>query len=105
MVSLPVRASEEFMKAAPPTPELCGSTSDSIAWTAIAASTALPPRLRTFRPARAASGLAAITNGSEAWLAPTDRAGAGAQDVKPARAKTQSSLGNKRIACAYHDKW
>src|SRR5690349_4641719 len=52
------------MNAPPPTPELCGSTSDSIACTAIAASTALPPRLRTLRPASAASGLAAMTNGS-----------------------------------------
>ena len=38
------------MKAPPPTPELCGSTSDSIACTAIAASTALPPRFSTFEP-------------------------------------------------------
>ena len=51
------------MKAPPPTPELCGSTSDSIAWTAIAASTALPPRFSTLSPAWAASGLAAMTNG------------------------------------------
>ena len=51
------------MKAPPPTPELCGSTSDSIAWTATAASTALPPRFSTLRPACAASGLAAMTNG------------------------------------------
>ncbi len=31
-------------------PELCGSTSDSIAWTAIAASTALPPRRKHGHP-------------------------------------------------------
>ena len=63
------------MKAPPPTPELCGSTSDSIAWTAIAASTALPPRFSTFSPAWAASGLAAMTNGSVAatWAGCAER--------------------------------
>ena len=54
------------MKAPPATLELCGSTSESIACMAIAASTALPPRFSTLRPARVARGLAAMTNG---WAA------------------------------------
>ncbi len=45
-------------------PELCGSTSESIAWTAMAASTALPPRFSTSYPACAASGFAAMTKAS-----------------------------------------
>src|SRR5215469_3044220 len=48
-------------KAPPPTPELCGSTSPSIACTATAASTALPPLRRISAPASAAAGLAAAT--------------------------------------------
>src|ERR1700722_1414107 len=49
------------MKTPPRTPELCGSTSPSIAWMATAASAALPPWRRTSAPASAASGLAAAT--------------------------------------------
>src|SRR5205823_2248166 len=47
-------------------PELCGSTSPSIACTATAASTALPPRARISSPASTASGLAAATQGASA---------------------------------------
>src|SRR5579872_3987354 len=49
------------MKAPPPKPELCGSTSPSTACTATAASMAEPPRCSTFTPASTASGLAAAT--------------------------------------------
>src|SRR4051812_16309005 len=87
------------MNAPPPTPELCGSTSDSIAWTAIAASTALPPRFSTLSPASAASGLAAITNGESAKAAAATGCAAGAamHEVKP-RATTLISVRNRRMA-------
>src|SRR5258708_5331579 len=49
------------MKAPPPRPELCGSSSPSTAWIATAASTAEPPRRSTFSPASTASGSAAAT--------------------------------------------
>src|SRR6516162_9074786 len=52
------------MRNAPPaTPELCGSTKPSIACTATAASSALPPCLRISMPASTASGFAAATHG------------------------------------------
>ncbi len=77
-------------------PELCGSTSDSIAWTAIAASTALPPRLRTLSPAWAASGLAAITYEvlcSRASMRMIGgAAGTVAPDPKPTKAIARTSL-------------
>ena len=50
--------SQCIMKAPPPSPELCGSTSPSTSWIAIAASTALPPDRRISRPASVARGLA-----------------------------------------------
>src|SRR5437868_8340854 len=81
------------MNAPPPTPELWGSTSESIACTATAASTALPPRFSTFKPARAASGLAAITNGSAARVA----AGALAQVPRTTRLRRARILLNRRI--------
>src|SRR6185295_9649800 len=94
------------MKAPPPTPELCGSTRLSIAWTAIAASTALPPRLSTLSPAWAASGFAAMTNGESAGAADAVGGAAGApmHDPKP-RMSRQASLRNRRIRRAYHDEW
>src|SRR5918992_4436269 len=49
------------MKAPPPMPEDSGSTKPSIICTAIAASTAEPPRFNTSAPASAASGCAAAT--------------------------------------------
>src|SRR5882724_3752485 len=49
------------MNEPPPTPELCGSTRPNMAWTATAASTALPPFRRISAPASTASGLAATT--------------------------------------------
>src|SRR5437588_567938 len=83
------------MKAPPPTPELCGSTSESIACTAIAASTALPPRFSTLSPACAASGLAAMTNGSAAWLAAIGRAAiAPVNEPAAISAKAKRSLRN-----------
>ena len=82
------------MKAPPPTPELCGSTRHSMAWTAIAASTALPPRFRTLSPACAASGLAAMTNGAVGRSC----AGATARAVGAQRARGQRARGRKR-AC------
>src|ERR1041384_5772122 len=59
------------MNASPPTPVIIGSVTLSIAAIAIAASTALPPRLRTSRPTCDASGwlLATIA----CWLLTTDR--------------------------------
>src|SRR5689334_21777656 len=93
------------MKAPPPTPELCGSTSDSIAWTAIAASTALPPRFRTLSPACAAKGLAAMTNGSLAGAAALGfavghdcAAGATVQEPRVARARAGSRWRKRRMA-------
>src|ERR1043165_6442215 len=61
------------MNASPPTPVIIGSVTLSIAAIAIAASTALPPRLRTSRPTSDASGwlLATIA----CWLRTTDRPG------------------------------
>src|SRR4051794_20981439 len=87
------------MKATPPMPELCGSTRLSIAWTAIAASTALPPRFRTFSPASAASGLAAMTNGESAEVSAATGCAAGAamHDARP-RARAPISVRNKRMA-------
>src|SRR3954451_8145995 len=101
------------MKAPPPTPELWGSTSDSIACTAIAASTALPPRLRTLRPPSAASGLATITNGCVAFAsAAAWGAGAAAQAVNPTHASAVTRLRNRRIArrlaqrpARVHERW
>jgi hypothetical protein len=49
------------MNAPPPMPEDSGSTSPSIICTAIAASTAEPPRFSISAPASAASGWAAAT--------------------------------------------
>jgi hypothetical protein len=86
------------MNAPPPIPELCGSTSESIAWMAIAASTALPPRFRTLSPAWVASGLAAIEKGSAvvtragAVRIVTGAAGAVAPAVKAAIASADVSL-------------
>src|SRR5437870_479283 len=84
------------MKAPPPTPELCGSTSESIACTATAASTALPPRFSTLRPAWAASGLAAMTNGPSV-AATGGAAGALAQEPRAMSARAERSLLNGRI--------
>src|SRR4051794_15571943 len=94
------------MNAPPPTPELCGSTRLSIAWMAMAASTALPPRLRTLSPACAASGLAAMTKGSsaDAVAATGWAAGAAMHDVRPT-ARTQANSRNRRMVRAYHDEW
>src|SRR6478672_5465096 len=83
------------MKAPPPIPELCGSTRPSMAWTATAASTALPPRFSTFRPACAARGLAAITNGESAEAVLADRAGVGAHEARATSARTQTSWRSK----------
>src|SRR4051812_18661931 len=49
------------MNDPPPRPELCGSTRPSVACTATAASTAVPPARSTFSPASTAIGLAAAT--------------------------------------------
>ena len=49
------------MNAPPPMPEDCGSTTLSTSWTAIAASTALPPRASVAMPASTAAGCAATT--------------------------------------------
>src|SRR6185369_11765 len=61
------------MKASPPIPVIIGSVTLSMAAIAIAASTALPPRLRTSRPTSEASGwlLATIA----CWLRTMDRPG------------------------------
>ena len=57
-VSLPVAASWITARKPPPMPEASGCTTDSEVPTAIAASTALPPRARTSKPASVASALA-----------------------------------------------
>src|SRR5687767_5442259 len=61
------------MKASPPTPVIMGSVTLSMAAIAIAASTALPPRLRTSRPTCEASGWLVAT--IACWLRTTDRPG------------------------------
>src|SRR5215831_8621422 len=61
------------MKASPPIPVIMGSVTLSMAAIAIAASTALPPRLRTSRPTCDASGWLVAT--IACWLRTTDRPG------------------------------
>ena len=56
--TLPSDLRKCIIKAPPPMPELCGSTSVSTACAAIAASTALPPTRRISRPATEACRLA-----------------------------------------------
>src|SRR5687768_12690316 len=77
------------MKAPPPMPEDSGSTRPSIACTAIAASTAEPPRFRISAPASAASGCAAATR--KRCATPASRASAAktrANAAMAARART-----------------
>src|SRR5258705_6376269 len=86
------------MTGPPRTPELGGSTSDSIAWPAIAASTALPPRLSTFNPACAASGLAAMTKGSVVAATGAVRGACAAAQADMARlAKAAARLRKRRM--------
>ena len=85
------------MNAPPPSPELCGSTSDSIAWTAIggvdraSAAAALPS------PARAASGLAAMTK-PVPWLRRLRRGGAQEppEEEDGQEQETQQDIGSLR---------
>lgn len=61
-VRLPVFPSRTSAKRSPPTPVIVGSTTASVAAAVTAASTALPPSCRTWRPAADASGwLVAMT--------------------------------------------
>src|SRR5690242_9079282 len=100
------------MNAPPPRPELCGSTSDSMAWTAMAASTALPPRSSTSMPARAANGLAAMTKPCSRGVGELD---AETEAHDPARRASGSSksrtnfmgvgLGERIPPCPSQGRW
>src|SRR5690348_9596640 len=85
------------MNDPPPTPELCGSTSPSMACMATAASMALPPLRRISAPASAATGFAAATmagtlravSGARAATCPAYAA----QQIRPTTLSSKRSLG------------